>query len=94
MNSRTACRKLDEEEEDECDGDDEDIITAKGRGALRIDGGEKRSEEGWIGRGPRRGKDRELSANDRGVSARKLLLLGRTLDSLGVICLYMDAPFA
>ena len=41
MNSRTACRKLDEEE---CDGDAEDIVTATGRGAWRIDGVVKKGQ--------------------------------------------------
>ena len=50
MNSRTACRKLDEEEDDECDGE-EDIVTATGWGAFRIDGGR--------GKGQRRGKTKE-----------------------------------
>ena len=44
MNSRTACRKLDEEEEEECDGDAEDIVTATGRGAWRIDGVVKKGQ--------------------------------------------------
>ena len=43
MNSRTACRKLDEEEDDECDGE-EDIVTATGRGAWRIDGVVKKGQ--------------------------------------------------
>ena len=87
MNSRTACRKLDEVE-DECDGDDEDIITATGRRALRIDvlkKGQRRDGKA-VEREGQRTLGSGVWANDRVIKrAWGLFVLGRTLDFLVVI---------
>ena len=55
MNSRTACRKLDEEGE-ECEGDEEDIVTATGSG-----------REAWrVLKAPRRGAEQRRGAQKSG----------------------------
>ena len=81
MNSRTACRKLDEEE-DECDGD-EDIVTAAGRGAFRIDGGEEKARGGM--ERPWRGQDKGTSPNVRMIrSVGGWAIFGKKLSVLRV----------
>lgn len=72
MNSRTACRKL-EEDEDECEGD-EDIVTATGRGALRIDGVVKK----------RHRRDRKAVEGER---QRTLSEGSEDQNYLGIVCL-------
>ena len=79
MNSRTACRKLDEEE-DECDGD-EDIVTAAGRGAFRIDGegGKDQRRDGKAVEGKRQ---RNLTECADDQKCWRCFILGKTLSFL------------
>ena len=68
MNSRTACRKLDEEEGEECEGDEEDIVTAtgSGRGAWRVIKAPRRGAERRRGakRSGRKGKTKDSQLSD------------------------------